>query len=715
MNLLVEFEGLEESPSVPRELSWLAFNARVLQEADDPSVPIIQRLRYLGIFSNNMDEFFRVRVAEVRRLIYFAPTASRPRYEDLLSRIQREVMRLQAEFDRIYARVIELLQQRGIYLINEKQLDSHQEKFVREYFLETLLPELEPLILTDAHPIPNLTDASIYLAVDIGTTVQRYALIELPTDRLSRFVQIPRRKGRKGKVFIVLDNVIRLCLPQVFRGLVKRQDLAAYTIKFSRDAELEINENISQSLIEKVSTSLRQRRKADAVRFVYDSAMPSHMLAYFVRRFNIGKYDSSIPGGRYHNSKDFIDFPSVGPSYLEFKPLPTIRIPWLQRGLSIFASLREKDLLLFYPYHSFSYIVDLLKTAAVDPRVVDIKICLYRVAKQSRIIDALLNAVQNGKQVTAVVELQARFDEEANIDWARRLTEGGIRVIFGIPKLKVHSKLIVISRRENGAMRYYSHVGTGNFNEKTARLYTDFSLLTYNQSIGRDVSAVFDFIQYTYKRPEYRHLLVSPHTTRSGIEALIDREIAAAEAGNKAVITLKCNNLVDTGIAQRLYRASQAGVQVRLIVRGMCSVVPGVKGLSENIRAISIVDRFLEHPRIYAFHNGGSPLYYIGSADLMTRNLDFRVEVLCPILDEDARKMLHDIVELQWRDNVKARLLDGGPGNRIVPRKSNARRIRSQEAIYEYLLKGSRGRPHKKADPATVIKTRGKSPSKKTS
>ena len=680
---------LDHDLFTPRELSWLSFNARVLQEAADKSVPLIERLRYLGIFSNNSDEFFRVRVAEVRRLISVSSGPSKQQSKELLTAIQKRVLQLQRDFDRIYIEIVRELAARRIYLINESQLDPGQAEFVQSYFTDKVLPELEPILLRDNMAIPPLNDESIYLAIEIKSGGEYYyAVVEVPTDRLDRFVEIPRKKGKGGKVFIVLDNIIRACLPQIFRGVIPVDSAQAYCFKFSRDAELEIDTGILQSLIDKMATSLKQRRKADAVRMVYDQKMPQRLLDYITARFGFGKYDSLIAGGRYHNSKDFMGFPNVGPKYLEFKPLPPVPIPRLDEQGSIFDAIREQDVFLYYPYHPFDYVIDLLKSAALDPDVTDIKICLYRVAKNSRVIDALVNAVLNGKRVLAVVELAARFDEEANINWAQQLTENGINVIFGIPGLKVHSKLVLIERKEGNTTRFYSHIGTGNFNEKTARIYTDFTLLTHDQNVGRDVYNVFDFLQYTYKRPDYRLLLVSPHSSRSGLMALIDQEIANARGGYRASMTLKCNNLVDKELVTRLYEASQSGVEIRLIVRGMCSLLPGVKGISENIQAISIVDRYLEHPRAYVFYNRGNPRYLIGSADLMTRNLDYRVEVLCPIFDEEAQKLIQDVLDQQWHDNVKARVIDQNQDNEYVQSKKKVARIRSQETIHRYLTTG---------------------------
>ena len=677
----------KEFPFIPKELSWLSFNARVLQEAADPRVPVIQRLRYLGIFSNNMDEFFRVRVADVRRLATFASGAEQDRYKKLLEQIQQKVIEEQHRFETTYQDVLAGLRKNRIFLINEKQLDQHQAEFVSQYFHNTIQPELEPVLLDDSHPLPELTDASIYLAIKLQFQGQaRYAMLEVPAERLGRFVQIPPRAGQRGVVFIVVENIIRHNLPKVFHGVVPIEKAEAYTIKLTRDAELAMDDGITQSMLDKVSSSLKRRQKADPVRFVYDVERPEDLLQYLAKRLNLGRYDSTIPGGRYHNSKDFMSFPRVGSSTLEFHPLGEIAVPELQRDENIFNCLRAQDLLLYYPYNSFNHVVKLLETAALDPAVKFIKISLYRVAKHSHIVDSLVNSVRNHKKVTAVVELQARFDEEANIGLARRLTDGGVNVIFGIPGLKVHSKLILIGRQEENSMRYYTHIGTGNFNEKTANLYTDFRLLTYDQEIGADVVNVFDFIEFTYHRHRFRHLLVSPHSNRSNLMTLINEEINSAKEDGSAGLTIKCNNLVDERIIAKLYEASQAGVQIRLIVRGMCSLVPGVKGVSENIEAISIVDRFLEHPRVFIFNNRGKPRYFISSADLMTRNLDYRVEVTCPIYDERLQKRIQAVIDLQWLDNVKARILDADQTNQMRSRRGA--RIRSQEAIHDYLRSG---------------------------
>ncbi|MBN48299.1 MAG: polyphosphate kinase 1 [Spongiibacteraceae bacterium] len=675
---------------IPKELSWLSFNERVLQEAADTSVPVIQRVRYMGIFSNNMDEFYRVRVADVRRLAAFSTPSRQDEYKALLEEIQRRVLGLQSRFDRIYLDTLRELRRRGIYLVSEKQLDEHQQKFARDYFFKHIQPELEPIVLDDAHPMPELNDSSIYLAIRLTFAEHvRYALLEVPTGRLSRFVKIPSRKGKRGKVMMALENVIRVCLHEVFRGIFPLNSVEAYTIKLTRDAELELGEEVTESFFERMERSLKRRKKADPVRFVYDSDMPEDMRDYMARRLGIGRLDSVIPGGRYHNSKDFMGFPNLGPAYLELQPPAPIPLAAVEQRDNIFDAIAERDVLLYYPYHSFSYVVNFLKTAAIDPAVKSIAISLYRVASYSHVVDALINAVANHKSVTVIVELQARFDEEANLALSHRLTEGGVNVIFGVPGLKVHGKLILVTRQENNVLRYYTHVGTGNFNEKTAEVYTDFSLLTYNQEIGEEAAKIFEFIRYNYRRPDLKHLIVSPVNTRQRLKDLIDTEIQNAKKGRDCGITLKCNNLVDPEVIEKLYQASQAGVPIRLIVRGMCSLVPGTPGVSDNIEAISIVDRYLEHPRVFMFYNRGEPRYYISSADLMTRNIDYRVEVMCPIYDPEHQATLQAVLDIQWSDNVKARTLDAAQSNYLrLPRKKKAKRIRSQEAIHRYLQSG---------------------------
>ncbi|MBR9909589.1 MAG: polyphosphate kinase 1 [Gammaproteobacteria bacterium] len=684
----------KNTPSFPKEISWLSFNERVMQEAGNPRVPEIQRLRYLGIFSNNLDEFYRVRVADVSRLAAFsAAPDEKEKYRELLLEIQTRSRELQAKFDQTYLDVLRALHKRKIYIITDRQFDERQRKVASEIFSQQILPELDPVLLDSAKNFPDVADGKIYLAIkmyDKDNNV-RYGLVEVPSGRLDRFVEIPPKQGKStkhAKVFTVLEDVILNSLPDVFRGVIEVERAEGYVFKVTRDAELELGEGINQSLIDKVAQSVKKRQSGEPERFLYDSEMPQDMLDLLSKRLNLSKYDSLMPGGRYHNAKDFMSFPSIGPAYLDVKPLPPLPLPELSsfRG-NLFDIIREQDLLLYYPYHSFNTVIDLLKTAAIDPAVQSIKICLYRAAKNSRIVDALLSAKRNNKKVTAVVELQARFDEAANIGWANQLTDGGVDVIFGVPGLKVHCKLIHITRIEKGRPKHYCHIGTGNFNEKTAGVYTDFSLLTYNQDVGEDVYKTFDFISYTYRRHSYNYLMVSPLSNRPGLTRLIRAEIHNANHGLPAEVFIKCNNLVDKKLIDLLYDASRAGVKVRIICRGMMSLVPGIKGVSDNIEAISIVDRFLEHPRVYSFYNNGEPKIYLSSADLMTRNLDFRVEVTAPVLDPKLKQRVKDVLDIQWCDNVKARTLDAEQTNQYRKFKVNAK-VRSQETIYNYFQDG---------------------------
>lgn len=676
----------KDTPVYPKELSWLSFNARVLQEVEDEGVPIIERVRFLGIFSNNLDEFYRVRVADVRRLATFTKGDKRESFSELLGGINEKVLRLQARFGNAYGKVMKDLGENNIQVINERQLTKKQHAYVEGFFHREVLPELEPFFIDDREVMPLLNEASIYFGIylELEDSSLRFAALEIPTDILPRFIAIPSREEHQEKVYIVLDNVIRACLVDVFRFVLPIKKAAAYTFKISRDAELELGEYVTQHIVDRVAKSLKKRKQAEPVRLVYDSDMPEVLLQLIKKKLKMGRYDSYTPGGRYHNSKDFMTFPADAKqhTYRSISPLPT-----LPDSANIFDWLRESDRLCYYPYHDFRVITKLLASAAIDPKVREIRINLYRVAKNSRVVAALVNAVRNQKQVIAVVELQARFDELANIHWSNELSDAGVEVIYGVPGLKVHCKLLSIVREEGGRDRYYSHFGTGNFNESTARFYCDFSLLTGDRKLGEDAYRVFDFIKQTHLKPDYHHILVSPHTNRPRLLAAIEREISAAVAEQPAEIFIKCNNLVDSEVVEYLYRAGAAGVRVRIIVRSMCALLCQVKGLSDNIEVISLVDKYLEHARVYAFHNGGEQLVYLSSADLMTRNLDHRVEVTFPLLLEEHKKTVLDIMELQWQDNQKARVLDADQSNGRIANHKSKRNVHSQDAIYRYLKK----------------------------
>jgi len=533
--------------------------------------------------------------------------------------------------------------------------------------------------------MPSLNDGSFYLAISLLLENDKtvYAVVEVPSPPLPRFVIIPSTGNVREKVIIVLENIIRLCLKDMFQGTLAIKSAKAYAFKLTRDAEIELNDSISQNLLDKMTSSLKKRRQGMPVRFVYDKEMEAGLLAFLTKQLGFNRYDSIIAGQRYHNFKDFMKFPNLGPNSLEYQKFSATKISLLEQEPLIFDAIKQKDILLYFPYHSFSYIERLLHTAALDPHVRSIKITLYRLANNSNIIKALIHAVNNQKEVTVIVELQARFDEQANIHWAQALTEAGASVIFGSPGIKVHSKLILIKRVEGSTTRYYSHIGSGNFNENTAKLYTDISLLSYHQEIGQEIENIFSLIKQPYRQFHFKHLLVSPHGFRPRITELIDREISNALSGLPARITLKCNNLVDDVIISKLYVASNAGVKIRLIIRGMISLVPQQKGFSENIEGISIVDRYLEHARIYIFENAGKPDFYFGSGDIMTRNLDYRVEVIAPVYDETIKGFLNSVIDLQWNDNVKARIIDKKLTNKINTNKQKKKNVRSQFEIYK--------------------------------
>lgn len=672
---------------IEKELSWLSFNERVLQEAADKTVPLIERIRFLGIFSNNLDEFYKVRFADVkRRILISQERGGSDSPKRLLTKMQSKALKLNEQFDELYSELIREMARRRIFLVNEQQLDESQQKWIAKYFRREVMPHITPLLMKDEIDVLQfLKDEYAYIAVELRKEEHyQYALIEIPTDHLPRFVMVPEQKGKRRKTIILLDNIIRHCLDELFKGFFDYDELSGYAMKMTRDAEYDLRNEIEYSLLEQMSEGVNQRLTAKPVRFVYERDMPPQMLEFLCNKLNISNYDNLIPGGRYHNFKDFIGFPNVGREYLENKPLPPMKCADFEGYANSFDAIKAKDILLYYPYHTFDHISELVRQASFDPKVLSIKINIYRVAKDSRLMNSLIDAVHNGKNVTVVVELQARFDEEANIEWSKVLTEAGVHVIFGAPGLKIHSKLLMISRREGEEIIRYAHIGTGNFHEKTARIYTDFSLLTADQEITNEVRNVFGYIENPYRPMKFNHLMVSPRNSRTQIYRLIDNEIANAKLGKKAALTIKVNNLVDKGIVNKLYGASTSGVKINMIIRGMCSLVPGIEGISDNIRIISIVDRFLEHPRVVITHNDGDPQVYISSADWMTRNIDHRIEVAVPVRDPRLKQRIIDITNIHFTDTVKARLIDKEMSNAYVPR-GNRKKVRSQIAIYDYL------------------------------
>ncbi len=673
---------------IPKEISWLAFNERVLQEAENREVPLIERLKFLGIYSNNLDEFFRVRVATLRRLSQFGAKSKNilgysPKAT--LKKIQEIVLSQNTKFEKIYNGLLQELAKHKIHIINETQLNEEQADHVRKYFHSEVRTRLMPFLIKPGDQLPNLTDDAIYFAIKLeksSTQKVKYALLEIPAKILPRFIFLPERDNCKYLIFI--DDIIRFGLREIF-FIFDFDTISAYTIKLTKDAELEITDDISESYIEKLSRSLQQRKWGSPVRFIYDREIPHDLLKIITKKLNFGPDDVFIPGDRYHNFKDFVGFPNPGLSKLYFEPLVPLHHKDIPDGKSILAAMKKKDIMLFFPYHPFDHFIDLMREASIDPLVTSIQITLYRLARNSSVINALLNAVRNGKKVTTVVELQARFDEEANIYWGNKLMEEGVKVIYGVPGLKVHSKLCLITRVTNDTTERYAAIGTGNFNENTARIYTDHLLLTTNKKITYEVYKAFNFFNVNYRKDNYYHLILSPFFLRNKINQLIDNEIKNALAGKKSFIYLKLNNITDSEVIDNLYKASQAGVTIRLIIRGMTSLVPGIKDISENIKAIGIVDRFLEHTRFMIFCNGGNEECFISSADLMTRNIDHRVEVTCPIFDKNIRNELKQIFEIQWSDNVKARKIESTLSNKFV--KPGKKPVHSQIEVYHFLKK----------------------------
>lgn len=677
----------EEMPLINREISWLSFNERVLQEAADFRNPLIERLRFLGIFSNNLDEFYRVRVATVRRMRTLTKKALKDYHIDpgvLLKEIQKMVGSQQKKFEQIYKDLKAEFKEEGIHFVNEQELTEDQLAEVSDYFDDKVRPSIIPLMLDKRRELPNLKDKSIYLAIKLsnkGDIKTMFSLIKVPTDAVSRFYVFDKREGDDKTYVILLDDIIRANLKEIF-SIFEYDNAEAYTIKFTRDAELDIDDDISTSLLDQISKSLESRKIAEPVRFVHDKEIPDDLLYFLLKKLGVNSNENVIPGGRYHNFKDFMSFPSLDGGKLLFSPLPPLPHPYIEPKKRLMPQIEKQDLMLNYPYQSFNHVIDLLREAAIDPKVTKICINLYRVAKNSKIINALVSAVRNGKKVQVIVELRARFDEQNNIYWSNVLKEAGVEIIFGVKGLKVHSKLILIERKHRDDYKYYAHIGTGNFHEGTAKIYGDTSLLTCDPRIALEVKKVFEFFENNYKVKRYSHLIISPNGSRRKFNELINAEIRNAKKGEKAEIVLKLNNLVDEELIKKLYEASQAGVKIVLIIRGICSLVPGVKGWSENIEAISIVDRFLEHARILYFYSGGEEKVFISSADWMVRNLDLRVEVTAPIYNESLKKKLKKMLAIQIQGNVKARTLDGQLSNDY--RKTIGEPVRSQLETYDY-------------------------------
>lgn len=677
--------------TIARDISWLSFNARVLQEAADPSVPLSARVRFLGIFSNNMDEFFRVRVATLRRMTEFGNKIKNMHLEQspekILDEIQQIVLEQQTEFNQIWERIRQEMEKEKIFLVNERQLNKEQQRFVISYFEEEVRSNTIPLMVESIPQFPYLRDKSIYLGVVLsrrdGSLKRKYAVIEVPSKVNGRFIKLPSPDGETH--IILLEDVIRFNLKSIF-SYFGYDRYGSWIFKVTKDAEIDIDNDISTTIIQKIEKGVKNRRKGKPVRFVFDKQMDEGLLDYLVRKLNLSRKDSLIPGGRIHNFRHFMDFPNV------FQRKSQRKKPFLhgllKNATRVTDVVLNKDIMLHFPYHSFHSIIDLLREAAIDPDVTVIKITAYRLAENSKVINALINAVRNGKQVTVMLELRARFDEEANLEWKERLEEEGVKVLISMPNMKTHAKLCLIKKKMNNRTIHYGFVSTGNLNEKTAMVYGDHCLLTADRYVMADVNRIFNYLE---KSKDGIHLLKScktlipcPTSLRKELAKLINKEIRNAREGKAASILLKMNSLSDESLIELLYEAAKAGVEIKLIIRGIFCMFSENKKFLKPIKAISIVDEYLEHARVFIFHNNGHEKVYISSADWMVRNLDHRVEATCPVLDENIKRVLKNILEIQLNDNVKARILDNELSNRYV-RDRGSKKTRSQVEIYNYL------------------------------
>jgi polyphosphate kinase len=696
--------------TIPRDISWLAFNARVLQEAADPTVPLRERVKFLGIFSNNLDEFFRVRVAALNRMKEFSGKGKLNMHmetapEKILDQIQDIVLEQQDRFDEIWKNINSEMTKEKIFLITEKELNKEQQKFIQNYFEEEVRANIIPLMIQSIPQFPYLREKSIYLGVVLSRKTtdgeeKKFALIEIPTRVLGRFVILPSASADEHHI-ILLEDVIRFNLKNIF-SYFGYDRYRSWVFKVTKDAEIDIDNDLSTSLLEKIEKGLKNRRKGKFVRFVYDKEMDKDLLNFLIKGLSLTKKGNVIPGGRIHNFRHFMEFPDVFPKKGQRKKpfLP----PLLGKSHRITDIVLEQDLMLHFPYHSFNPVIDMLREAAIDPDVTSIKITCYRLAPNSKVINALINAVRNGKQVTAMMEFRARFDEEANLEWKDRLEEEGVKVIDIIPNMKVHAKLCLIRKKEAKRSIYYGFVSTGNLNEKTATMYSDHCLLTSNRNIMADVNRMFNYMEKWKNGPgplkACKTLIPCPIQLRKELYRMISAEIRAAKNKKKASITLKVNSLSDEELIFKLYEAARAGVELRLIVRGIFCMLPENKKFRKPVTAISILDEYLEHARVFIFHNHGKEKVYISSADWMVRNMDHRVEATCPVTDTVIRKELKEILDIQLADNVKARWLDNGLQNRY--KKDQSRKVRSQIEIYQYLNQKNIKPAPETADPGEV-------------
>ncbi len=674
-------------PYIHRDLSWLSFNYRVLQEAKDPNVPLLERVKFLAIYSSNLDEFFRVRVANHRNLVRAGKKAQKNlafEPEKVLVQILKTVNTQQQEFTRIFEEEILPELEKHKIVLKRKKFTKEQLEFMTDYFHDHLQPFVHPITLMDKKIRPFLNNANIYLALQLSDKTSAsnimYALLRIPSDRIHRFVELPAKKKNTHEI-VFLDDIVRHAAQFIFPGF---NIIGSYSIKLTRDAELYIDDEFSGDLITKVKKSLAKRNVGVASRLVYDRKMPLEFLEYLKNAFDIHDYDLSPEGSR-HNNSDFFRFPSFGLNNLKDHDLPPLKYAPIESAKSIFDAIDKEEHLLYFPYHSYESVIRFFEEAADHPEVTHIKIIQYRVAKVSRIMNALKRAVANGKQVTAFIEIKARFDEEANLQWGERLEEAGVTVFYSMPGLKVHSKMALIRKVSNFNVKLYSYISTGNFHEETAKLYTDFGFFTSDKRITGESIRLFRYLE-TKRKPEkpFEHMLVGQFNLNRKLEELIRNEIEIAKAGGEAEIILKLNSLQEKNMIKLLYDASNAGVSIKIIVRGICSLVPGLKTFSENIKCISIIDRFLEHPRVFIFKNGGDEKVFISSADWMVRNLHHRIETIVPIYNEELKSFIKKILNIQFADNTKARIIDSGLNNKYYTDGSDLS-VRSQIEIYYFI------------------------------
>ncbi|MEY3051660.1 MAG: hypothetical protein RLY31_1445 [Bacteroidota bacterium] len=692
-NNYIQAKEASAYPLVHRDISWLSFNYRVLQEAKDPTVPLLERIKFLAIYSSNLDEFFRVRVANHRNLMRVGKKTRQVFDYDpkaVLHQILGIVNQQQKAFSDIFERqIVPELGKHRIYIKRRLDLGSTQRAFVEQYFSDNMLPYVQPVLLVKRKIRPFLNNASLYLTVhlrDKEDDSNQYAIVKVPSDHLPRFIQLPSLNGLRE--IILLDDIVRHSLSRMFPGYHIED---TYSIKLTRDAELYIDDEYSGDLITKIKGSLTKRHVGPPSRFVYDREMPADLLRFLIETFNLKKEDM-LEEGRYHNNFDFFSFPDFGLQQLKNDPLPPLPYPPLEDAADLLGLIARRDHLICTPYHAYEPVVRFFEAAARDPAVTHIKVTLYRIARRSRIMEALMDAVAAGKHVFVFIEVKARFDEAANLEWGERLQQAGVKVAYSLPGVKVHSKMALVRRRESDQYTYYAYLSTGNFHEETAKVYSDFGLFTADSRLTLEVARLFSFLE-TGSRTNlsFDHLLVGQFAMREKIEELIDREIRHAAAGLPSGITLKVNSIQDEEVIRKLYRASQQGVPVRLIVRGICSLVPGVPGVSDRVEAISIVDRYLEHARVFIFHNDGQESVYLSSADLMTRNLSWRVETVFPLFDQSVRRQVRDIIELQWQDNRKARIIDAGQSNRYRTNDAGIP-LQSQLETYFYFKRMGEGK-----------------------